>query len=61
MRDERRSLHSPVNLLNAIWTITVNNFLRTKDSIKVHKISEIAYPQKISQEIGKLHLAQLMA
>ena len=73
--DERKNESSPTNLLNAIWTITVNEILRSRnneipmDHLKVAKIvnGEIifivkAYPwKKISTEVRRLGLLEFMA
>ena len=73
--DEGKNEASPINLLNAIWTITVNKVLQLKiliyqmDHKKVAKsvqgeiISSIrAYPNKsISREVGRLGLLEFMA
>ena len=73
--DEGQNENSPKNLLNAIWTITVNEVLRSQnpeikmDFKKVAKTvkgeiiaSTCAYPNKIvSREVGKLGLLEFMA
>ena len=73
--DEGLNENSPINLLNAIWTITVNEVLRSQDSDtkmdskNVAKIvkgeiiaSNCAYPNKnVSREVGKLGLLEFMA
>ena len=59
MWEEGNSSTSAINILNAIWIITVNKILGTKDTNKIIKTSEIsklvkskiiditnAYPQK---------------
>ena len=73
--DEGLNENSPINLLNAIWTITVNEVLRSQDSDKkmdsknVAKVvkgeiiaSNCAYPNKnVSREVGRLGLLEFMA
>ena len=67
--DEGKTSTSPVNLLNAFWTITKNEILRSKESQNISNVKKIAmhikgeisaitksYPNKqIAQEIGKLY------
>ena len=67
--DEGKNEASPINLLNAIWTITVNKVLRLKkpevpiDHKKGEIISRIrVYPIKsISREVGRLGLVECIA
>ena len=40
--DDGKSTDSPIKLLNAIWTITVNEILRTTDLKKIYKTTDIA-------------------
>ena len=40
--DDGKSTKSPVNMLNAIWTITINEILKTNDSKKIPKLKDIA-------------------
>ena len=73
--DEGQNENSPKNLLNAIWTITVNEVLRSQNpdtkmdfkkvakTVKGEIIASIcAYPNKsVSREVGKLGLLEFMA
>ena len=73
--DDGKNENSPLNLVNAIWTITINEILRARPineilkheviakKIKGEIVSSVrAYPnKKISSEIGRLGLMEFMA
>ena len=40
--DKGKSSTSPINLLNAIWTLTVNEILRSKESKSIQNAKKIA-------------------
>ena len=73
--DEGKTTTSPINLLNAIWKITINEISRSKVSTNILDIKNIArkikgenstiikaFPKKlIASEIGKLNLRRFLA
>ena len=73
--DEGKTSIIPINILNAIGTITINEILRSKESKNIPNVKNITrkikgeiititkdYPNKIiARDIGKLHLTQFLA